>query len=77
MRRRSQMTRLVYFVIAVDLDDKSVSVDDETFTARFSKSEQVWDTELSEWRPYTEENVMGTPEEYDLAVDILNEHLNN
>ena len=44
-----QLSRQVYFVVGVDLDSKEPFIDDDTFTARFSKSEQVWDTELNEW----------------------------
>jgi hypothetical protein len=58
------MARLVYFVLSVDLDDKSVMIDDETFIARFGKNEQVWDEELNEWRDYADG-------EYEQAVDIL------
>lgn len=43
------MSKQVYFVVGVDLDQKEVFIDDETFTARFSKSEQVWDSELEQW----------------------------
>jgi hypothetical protein len=43
------MSKQVYFVIGVDLDSKEPFIDDDTFTARFSKSEQVWDTETNEW----------------------------
>ena len=60
------MTRQVYFVIAVDLDDKTVWIDDDTFVARFGKDEQVWDDKTSEWREYAED-------EYENAVAILNE----
>jgi len=62
------MTRQVYFVLAVDLDEQKVYIDDGTFTARFQSYEQVWDTDLQEWRNYEgEEN-----EEYQLALQILN-----
>lgn len=43
------MSKQVYFVIGVDLDDKEVFIDDEAFQARFNKYEQVWDTEKSTW----------------------------
>jgi superoxide dismutase len=43
------LSKQVYFVVGVDLDSKEPFIDDDTFTARFSKSEQVWDTELNEW----------------------------
>ena len=71
------MARLVHFVIAVDLDDKSVSIDDGTFTARFSPREQVWDTELNEWVEYVVVDDETGESEYDLAVEILDKHLNN
>ena len=71
------MARLVHFVIAVDLDDKSVSIDDGTFTARFSPREQVWDTDLNEWVEYVVVDDETGESEYDLAVEILDKHLNN
>ena len=43
------LSKQVYFVVGVDLDQKEVFIDDEAFTARFSKSEQVWDDELEQW----------------------------
>ena len=71
------MARILHFVIAVDLDDKSVSVDDETYTARFSPSEQVWDTDLNEWVEYVVVDDETGDSEYDLAQEILDKHLNN
>lgn len=71
------MARIIHFVIAIDLDDKSVSVDDETYTARFSPSEQVWDTELEQWVEYVVVDDETGDSEYDLAVEILDKHLNN
>ena len=59
------MAKIVYFVIAVDLETKSISIDDETFMARFGESEQVFDEEAGEWLA-DEENF------YDEAVEILN-----
>lgn len=59
------MAKIIYFVIAVDLETKSISVDDQTFMARFSESEQVFDEEAGEWLA-DEENF------YDEAVEILN-----
>jgi hypothetical protein len=62
------MSRQIHFVIAVDIDEQKVYIDDGTYTARFQDYEQVWDTEKQEWREYEgEEN-----EEYHLALDILN-----
>lgn len=71
------MARIIHFVIAVDLDDKSVSVDDDTYTARFSPSEQVWDTELGQWVEYVVVDDETGESEYDLAQEILDKHLNN
>ena len=59
------MSREIHFVLAVDLDSQTVSVDDGTYVARFQPSEQVWDTDLLAWRDYEEG-------EYDLALQILN-----
>jgi hypothetical protein len=71
------MARIIHFVIAVDLDDKSVSIDDDTYTARFSPREQVWDTDLNEWVEYVVVDDETGESEYDLAVEILDKHLNN
>lgn len=60
------MSKQVYFVVAVDLDEGVPFIDDETFTARFSKSEQVWDTELNEW---VQDDDL---ELYNKALEILN-----
>ena len=60
------MSKQVYFVVAVDLDEGVPFIDDETFTARFSKSEQVWDTELNEWVEDSDQELYGQ------ALEILN-----
>lgn len=60
------MSKQVYFVVAVDLDEGVSFIDDDTFTARFSKSEQVWDTELSAWVEDPELDL------YNQALEILN-----
>lgn len=60
------MSRQVYFVIGVDLDEGVPFIDDATFTARFSKDEKVWDTEKNEWREEDYET------EYLPALEILN-----
>jgi hypothetical protein len=60
------LSKQVYFVVAVDLDEGVPFIDDDTFTARFSKSEQVWDTELSEWVEDPELDL------YNQALEILN-----
>ena len=43
------MSRRVVFVLAVDVDEKTVHIDDDTFTARFSRSEGIWDEDLDCW----------------------------
>jgi hypothetical protein len=60
------MSKQVYFVVGVDLDSKEPFIDDDTFTARFSKSEQVWDTETNEWVSDPELEL------YAEALEILN-----
>ncbi len=60
------MSKQVYFVIAVDLDEKAPFIDDDTFTARFSKTEQVWDTDKNEWVEDPELEL------YNQALEILN-----
>jgi hypothetical protein len=62
----SKVSKQVYFVIGVDLDDKQVFIDDEAFQARFGKHEQVWDTEDSIW--VRDEDL----ELYSEALKILN-----
>lgn len=59
------MARQVYFVIAVDLDDKTIRIDDDTFMARFGKEEQVWDDLTSVWRE-------DEGSEYLEALELLN-----
>jgi hypothetical protein len=59
------MSREVFFVIAVDLDEKIIRIDDEVFTARFDLDEAVWDTEKTLWREAEDE-------EYELALELLN-----
>jgi hypothetical protein len=60
------MSKQVYFVIAVDLDEGVPFIDDETFTARFDKSEQVWNTETNEWEEDDNQEL------YAQALEILN-----
>jgi hypothetical protein len=60
------MSKQVYFVVAVDLDEGVPFIDDDTFTARFSSTEQVWDTELQEWQEDPDQEL------YDRALTILN-----
>jgi superoxide dismutase len=60
------VSKQVYFVVAVDLDEGVPFIDDDTFTARFSKTEQVWDTELNEWVEDEDQEL------YSQALEILN-----
>jgi hypothetical protein len=59
------MTREIHFVIAVDLDNETISIDDSSYMARWSGDEQVYDTEKNEWREFDED-------EYELALELLN-----
>ena len=59
------MAREITFVLSVDLDNQIVRIDDDTYVARFGRDEQVWDTELKQWRDYEDG-------ELTLAVEILN-----
>lgn len=59
------MSRLIYFVVGVDLDNEEVYIDDETFSQMFTRSQQVWDTGLNTWREYE-------GEEYERALEFLN-----
>jgi hypothetical protein len=65
------MARLVYFVVAVDLDAKSVFVDDDVFTARFGEDEQVFDDVSGEW------SGLDWDDEFLPAQAILNARLSN
>jgi hypothetical protein len=60
------MSKQVYFVIGVDLDSKEPFIDDDVFTARFGKDEQVWDTEKIGWIEDPELEL------YSEALEILN-----
>lgn len=48
------MSKIVYFVVAVDLDDKEIMFDTDTFEARFPDG-GCWDDESGEWRAETED----------------------
>lgn len=61
------MSKQVHFVVTVDLSEGVPFIDDETYSARFSKGEEVWDTETSEWEEYGEEMEL-----YYQALEILN-----
>jgi hypothetical protein len=60
------MSREIHFVLAVDLDKKTVSIDDGSYQARWSSNEQVWDNDLFIWREFLKG-------EYELALKLLNE----
>lgn len=61
------MSKIVHFVVAVDLDEGVAFIDDETYTARFPDG-GLWDTEneLGQWRQEDYET------EYLPALEILN-----
>lgn len=60
------MSRQVHFVVAVDVDEEKLYIDDETYTARFSDNEVVWNTETNEWQ----EDINNTY--YEKALRIFN-----
>lgn len=43
------MAKQVHFVIAVDVDNQTIFIDDDTYTAKFDRAEQVWDSEAEHW----------------------------
>lgn len=43
------MSKIVYFVVGVDLDKQEPFIDDGAFTARFQRHEQVWNTDTQQW----------------------------
>jgi len=59
------MAREIHFVIAVDIDNGTISIDDGSYQARWAGNEQVWDTDKRDWREL-EDN------EYEIALDLLN-----
>lgn len=59
------MARIVHFVVAVDLDSKTVDIDDDTFSARFGE-ESLYDDQTEEWRKEDYET------EYLPALELLN-----
>lgn len=60
------MSRVVYFVVGVDLEDGKPFIDDEVFMARFGKHEKLWDASAAEWREEDYDT------EYLPALEILN-----
>ena len=61
------MSKQVIFVIAVDIDEKEVYIDDATLVARFAPHEQVWNTDTQEWELDTEDAAL-----YQEALKLLN-----
>ena len=60
------MSKIVYFVIGVDLDTKEPFIDDDTFVARFADDEQVYDDITGKWsHDYNQKG-------YNKALKILN-----
>ena len=59
------MAREIHFVIAVDIDNGTISIDDGSYQARWAGNEQVWDNELCSWREFEDD-------EYELALELLN-----
>jgi len=59
------MSRVVHFVVAVDLETGDKFIDDETFVAKFG-FERVWNTETNKWE---EED---WDKDYVPALEILN-----
>jgi hypothetical protein len=55
------------FVIAVDVDEKEVYIDDDSLVARFASNEQVWNTDTQEWELDTEDAAL-----YQEALNLLN-----
>jgi hypothetical protein len=53
-------------VIAVDVDDQTISIDDDTYAARFDYSEGYWDTVEDQWFEDVDRTL------YDKALDLLN-----
>jgi len=59
------MSREVLFVVAVDVDKKTVYIDAETEAVRFTPDEGYFDTEKGEWFEDTDDVL------YQQALEIL------
>lgn len=59
------MSKLIHFVITIDLEDGTKRIDDDTLSAMFH-SGTMWDTDKEEWG-------VETDEEYQRALAILND----
>ena len=60
------MGREVHFVVAVDVDNKTLYIDDDTYAAKFDHSQGYWDTDKEEWLEDSDRLL------YDQALEILN-----
>lgn len=60
------MSKIVYFIVGVDLDLKEKFIDDDEYSLRYRKHEQVWNQETYEWEEYDEDT-------YQVALGILND----
>jgi len=60
------MSREVHFVIAVDIDNNTVKIDDDTYAAKFDYAQGYWDTDKEQWLEDEDRRL------YDIALDILN-----
>lgn len=60
------MGREVHFVLAVDMDQNKIYIDDDTYAAKFDISQGYWDTEKEEWCEDVDRLL------YDQALQILN-----
>jgi hypothetical protein len=61
------VSKQVYFVIAVDLDEGVPFIDDAVLTAKFASDEQVWDTDTEQWESDDDDSTL-----YLRALEILN-----
>ena len=61
------MSKQVYFVLRVDLDEKEVVIDDGMFAVKFSDTEEVWNTDSGSWEDYGEDMDL-----YYKGLEILN-----
>lgn len=66
VEKSQPMSREVHFVVAVDVDQKKIYIDDDTYAAKFDYDQGYWDTEQEKWLP-DEDRLL-----YDQALAILN-----
>ena len=53
-------------MLAVDVDQNKIYIDDDTYAAKFDMSQGYWDTDKEEWFEDTDRLL------YDQALEILN-----